>query len=97
MQEKKKGKGLARLLINETPLFETHAITELIGSRQLTIQGLQDILQFTPEEIRLQTRSGLMRICGEKLTITILTQDSIELKGTIQMLILAQNGAEGNT
>lgn len=95
MQEPKKRSWFSRLLVDIKPLFLSETITELIGNRRLSIQGLQDILQFTPQEIRLKTRSGIIRICGEDLAVTILTQDSIELKGSVTMLILTNEKSEG--
>ena len=75
-------------------MFRSQTVTEILGRERLSIQGLHDILLFTPEETRLQTDSGIIRIIGDGLTVKILTDDSIELKGKIRTVILEQGETE---
>ena len=90
MSSGKEKRGLKRFLIEQEENIRQKAITEIIGSTRLSIQGLRDILSFSAEEIRIMTVSSMQRVCGDSLTITILTQDSIEIQGKITMLILTE-------
>lgn len=90
MSSGREKRGLKRFLIEQEENIRQKAITEIIGSTRLSIQGLRDILSFSAEEIRIMTVSGMQRVCGDSLTITILTQDSIEIQGKITMLILTE-------
>lgn len=94
MPSQKEKRGLKRLLIEREEALRQKTVTEIIGADCLSVQGLRDILSFSPEEIRIATISGIQRICGEALTITILTQDSIEIRGKLAMLILANGTTE---
>lgn len=94
MPETKNNGIFSRILVSEAALLRPKTVTEIIGREQLSVQGLRDIVQFTPEEIRLLTDSGVIRIIGEKLAVIILTQDSIELKGIIRMVILEAGETE---
>lgn len=94
MAEAEKPGFFSRMLVSDTILFRSQTITEIIGRKQISVQGLRDIMQFSPQEVRLQTDSGIIRVAGDALTVTILTQDSIELKGTIRMVILEQGETE---
>ena len=90
MSSGKEKRGLKRFLIEQEENIRQKAITEIIGSTRLSIQGLRDILSFSAEEIRIMSVSGMQWVCGDSLTITILTQDSIEIQGKITMLILTE-------
>lgn len=94
MAEAEKPGFFSRMLVSDAILFRSQTITEIIGRKQISVQGLRDIVQFSPQEVRLQTDSGMIRVAGDALTVTILTQDSIELKGTIRMVILEQGETE---
>ena len=90
MSSGKEKRGLKRFLIEQEENIRQKAITEIIGSTRLSIQGLRDILSFSAEEIRIMTVSGMQRVCGDSLTITILPPDSIEIQRKITMLILTE-------
>ena len=94
MPSQKEKKGLKRLLIEKEEAVRQKAVTEIAGAECICVQGLRDILCFSPEEIRILTISDIQRICGEELAITILTQDSIEIRGKIAMLIFANGTME---
>lgn len=94
MPSQKEKRGMRRLLI-EKEAVRRNAVTEITGAECVCVQGLRDILCFSPEEIRILTISGIQRICGEELSITILTQDSIEVRGKISMMIFANGTMEG--
>lgn len=92
MSSQKKQRGLRRLLVEEAGKLRQEAVTELLGNRRVCVQGVCDILHFTPEEVSVRTLSGTLRICGDTLVVCSLTQDSIEVRGVIHMVILSGSG-----
>lgn len=59
---------------------------EVVGTRRLMLDGSCDILAYDADEIRLKTRSGVMRIMGESLNVEHLYAGGVTVGGRILSL-----------
>ena len=82
MQENRR--PLKDVLIGAKELFVLPPTVEITGNTQATIQGAKGIIEYTDELIRVNL--GEMEACfyGGNLSICSLTQDSLEIKGSIE-------------
>ena len=53
-------------------------------NQNMVLQNFYNILEFTNQEILIQTKKNKVRIRGKKLKIEFLTQDEIEISGDIE-------------
>lgn len=55
-------------------------------NQNIVLQNFFSILEFTNQEILIQTKKNKVRIRGKKLKIEFLTQDEIEISGDIESI-----------
>jgi sporulation protein YqfC len=63
---------------NEVPRIE------MIGSYRLQIENHQGIEHFSPNEVRLRTKRGIILIHGEQLKIKAIYPEVVMMEGMIQ-------------
>lgn len=56
----------------------------LIGNLQLYIENHKGIIEYTSQRIRVNTKSGTIRITGKNLTIKIIIAEEIVICGNIE-------------
>lgn len=61
-------------------------IISLIGNKDLVIENFNNILEYGEKVIRLNTKSGVLAIQGEKLEAKSMTNESIKIKGYIESI-----------
>ena len=72
-----------RLLELPSGMLSGEARIEIDGMRQVIVTGHCEIREYEPMLVRLQTRSGEVRIRGDRLTLDDLHSDSIAVSGWI--------------
>jgi len=58
----------------------------LLGNKSLIIQNYKGILEYEPDRIKINTTSGMLRICGEKLLIKEISIEDIAVEGGIKLV-----------
>lgn len=57
---------------------------EMVGSRQLYLEHHTGILAYSDTQIDANTAAGVLRICGEQLTLLAMTAEELRIGGTIR-------------
>jgi sporulation protein YqfC len=55
----------------------------IIGTGQITVENHKGIVEYSEELIRVNTGSGIMKLCGRNLTIKTILQEEITITGEI--------------
>ncbi len=58
----------------------------MLGNRNLIIDNYKGIVEYESIRIRVNTSQGMIRICGEGLTIKEITSEDIMVEGEISSL-----------
>ena len=58
----------------------------LIGNLQLYIENHKGIIEYSSQRIRINTKSGVMRITGKNLTIKTIVTEEIIIAGLISQI-----------
>lgn len=58
----------------------------LYGSGMIEVDNFKGLLDFTPSSLRINTTDSILRIDGINLTISLMTDDTIEIRGNIKSL-----------
>lgn len=61
---------------------------EMLGDRQLFLEGHQGIVSCLPERIDISTGSMTVCVCGEGLEIRSMTEQEVCIRGTIRSVEL---------
>lgn len=64
-------------------ILSGEARIEIEGMRQVIVTGACEILEYEPMLVRLNTRSGEVRIRGDRLTLDGLHSNSVAVSGSI--------------
>lgn len=56
---------------------------EMVGSRQLYLEHHAGILAYREEQIDVNTPEGILRVRGERLTLTAMTAEELRIGGAI--------------
>lgn len=56
---------------------------EMVGSRQLYLEHHAGILTYSEEQIDVNTPEGILRVRGERLTLTAMTAEELRIGGAI--------------
>ncbi len=67
--------------LNSTPVIE------IKGSEEATVTGVVRVVDYTLNEIVIDTCESVMIICGEKLTLYSLNRDKIMISGKIASVV----------
>lgn len=57
--------------------------TQIIGNKQLNIDGCIGIKKYEPEEIRISTKYHLLKIEGKELSMLTFSQGRVSIRGII--------------
>lgn len=55
----------------------------IIGTGQVTIENHKGIVEYSEELIRINTGSGIIKLCGRNLAIKTILQEEITITGEI--------------
>lgn len=69
---------------------------ELRGRNGLLVGGCEEILEYSPERIRLRLRRGVIVVCGCRLTMTTYYRGQTGIEGEIRGIDLCDLGGGGN-
>ena len=58
----------------------------LIGNLQLYIENHKGIIEYSSQRIRINTKSGVMRIIGKNLTIKTIVTEEIIIAGPVSQI-----------
>lgn len=58
----------------------------LLGNKSIIIQNYKGILEYEPDRIKINTASGILRICGDKLLIKEISSEDIAVEGGIKLV-----------
>lgn len=84
MSKVKKGlKSLNRYLDLPEGLIDGGVHIELQSNKQAVIDGRCSILQYSEEEIKINTGTGIVMFCGNGLCLDTLNRDGALISGTI--------------
>ena len=61
-------------------------IVTLHGQKRVRIENFKGISTYTPEEIRILTRTEKFRISGKRLEIQLFNKDEMEITGWIEKM-----------
>ena len=56
---------------------------EMVGSRQLYLEHHAGILAYSEEQLDVNTPEGILRVRGERLTLTAMTAEELRIGGAI--------------
>ena len=56
---------------------------EMVGSRELYLEHHAGILAYSDEQIDVNTPEGILRVRGERLTLTAMTAEELRIGGAI--------------
>lgn len=56
---------------------------EMVGSRQMYLEHHAGILSYSDEQIDVNTPEGILRVRGERLTLTAMTAEELRIGGAI--------------
>ncbi|MGL4736746.1 MAG: YabP/YqfC family sporulation protein [Cellulosilyticaceae bacterium] len=65
-------------------------IIHMIGMRDLSIENFLGIVEYGEQTIRLNTKDGILCICGKKLQAKSMTAETIKIKGCIESISFNQ-------
>jgi sporulation protein YqfC len=54
-----------------------------IGTEQVTVENHKGIVEYSEDLIRINTDSGIIKLCGRNLTIKTILQEEITITGKI--------------
>lgn len=78
--------GLQKLIDDAKETVLLGSQIELLGSHEALIQGQRGIIEYNVDTVRVKLIDQEVTFWGQELTISCLSQDSIELKGKIQRI-----------
>ncbi len=81
-------KLIGRFDIPQDIVFDIPRIM-LCDNTEMRIENYKTILEYKDTEIQLACKEKLIHVQGEKLDITIITDDEISIKGMIQSISFA--------
>lgn len=55
----------------------------IIGTGQITVENHKGLIEYSEELIRINTGSGIMKLCGRNLIIKNIIQEEITITGEI--------------
>lgn len=84
MANRDKKPNLMKAFINVKEDIMIQSQIEIVGNREVVIQGSKGIIEYTDELIRINLDNLEVAFYGQKLSIESLSQDSLEIKGIIQ-------------
>ncbi len=58
----------------------------LLGKSELTVENFKGVVEYTENLLRLNTSTHLLKIEGENITISNMTSEDVEIKGTINKI-----------
>lgn len=61
-------------------------VLTVIGKRELYLENYKNIIEYTGDEIRIQTKTGRIHIAGKSLNINYYTEDAMKITGTIHQI-----------
>lgn len=61
-------------------------VLQLKGRTCLYIENYRKLLCYTKTQIRILTRSGILEVNGQNLTIRYYSKEDLEIKGMIKMV-----------
>ena len=89
MNRKKQNKSFSReqfvdsLKLPKDMLLGASILT-MTGNQELWVENYKGIVEYTPESIILQAKTGRISICGCGLTIDYYTNEDMKIIGNIQ-------------
>ena len=86
MPQKENRHPIKDVLLSAKEVFTLPVSIEIISNKQATIQGAKGIIEYTTELIRVNLSDMEACVCGQNLSIGCLTQDSLEITGTIERI-----------
>ena len=62
------------------------SVVTMLGRNEVSIENYRGIIEYTDTLIRVQTKSGQIRLTGKRLQIEYYTNDEMKVTGKIQTL-----------
>ncbi|MDI3298323.1 MAG: sporulation protein YqfC [Bacillota bacterium] len=66
----------------------------LIGQLMLAVENHRGLVRYAPDEVRIATRVGFLRVGGEELTVRRMDRERLTLAGRITSIMLEPPPAE---
>lgn len=66
------------------------SVVTILGRKELCIENYRGIIEYTDTLIRVQTRTGQIRIQGKSLQIPYYTNDEMKITGILSSLEFAE-------
>ncbi len=91
VKRKRKKESVSKKIVNslnipEDVVFDIPRMT-LYDNREMRIENYKTILEYEETNIKLALKEKFLEILGEKLEITVITDDEISIKGTITSIL----------
>lgn len=67
-------------------VIQNASVITILGRNELCIENYQGIIEYTDTLIRVQTRTGQIRIQGKRLRIQYYTNDEMKVTGALSSL-----------
>lgn len=78
--------GIRKLIDDAKETVLLGSQIEILGNHEALIQGQKGIVEYNVDTVRVKLVDQEVTFWGQELTISCLSQDSIELKGKIQRI-----------
>lgn len=63
-----------------------YPVLTIMGNQEVCIENYRRLLEYTQELIRIQSKTGQIKIVGVELQIEYYTNDEMKIKGTISVV-----------
>ena len=74
---------LCKSLDLQPDVFERDTLIEVRGGCRATVRGVIKILSYSPNEVRLKTRQGILSVIGKRLFCGAYARSFVEIEGEI--------------
>lgn len=67
-------------------LAYSQPVMTLVGQRELVVENYKSIRKLSKDYIELQTKTGIVTVCGKKLTIPYYSGGELKIQGIIEQI-----------
>ena len=70
------------------------SVVTMLGRNEVSIENYRGIIEYTDTLIRVQTKSGQIRLTGKRLQVEYYTNDEMKITGAVHTLEFIDGGKE---
>ncbi len=82
---KRKEDSVKESIIPSEVMFDVPYIT-MAGDVDLTVENYRGIISYESDSVKINTKTNILKVEGENLTISCITEDIISVRGKIKIV-----------